>query len=360
MRSNERTIIVAVAIVALAAAFYLLVLGPKRDKASELTSQIDQLNGSISAAEQQASYGEQARQEFPKFYGRMVVLGKAVPGEADTASLLVQLNGIADRSKMELRAIALNQGGATAATTAPAPTPAPAAPSTGSAPTAAASTAASTASTASTAGSTTPTTGSSPTPSPTASPAPATEATAAALPVGSVVGPAGLPTLPYTVTLRGTYFDVANFIGGVDGLVKPVADGTQLSPDGRLLTVNGFSLQLSGTGSSPTLKASFVVTAFSSGDLGLTTGASSSGPAPVSPGEPRCNPPARWWPSEALEAAGALPGTCLRPAEQESAPAGRGASGRARRGPGAHRPIGFGWIGGRLRARRRYLGHDSA
>jgi Tfp pilus assembly protein PilO len=287
MRSNERTIIVAVAIVALAAAFYLMVLGPKREKASELTSQIDQLNGSISAAEQQASYGEQARQEFPKYYGRMVVLGKAVPGEADTASLLVQLNGIADQSKMDLRAIALNQGGATAATTAPAPTPAPAAPSTGSAPTAAASTAASTASSASTAGSTTPTTASTPAPSPTAAatPAPATEATAAALPVGSVVGPAGLPTLPYTVTLSGTYFDVSNFIGGVDGLVKPVADGTQLSPDGRLLTVNGFSLQVTGAGSSPKLKASFVVTAYSSGDLGLTAGASSSGPAPVSPGE---------------------------------------------------------------------------
>ena len=283
MRSNERTIIVAVAIVALAAAFYLLVLGPKRDKASELTSQIDQLNGSISAAEQQASYGEQARQEFPKYYGRMVVLGKAVPGEADTASLLVQLNGIADRSKTELRAIALNQGGATAATTAPAPAPAPAAPSTGSAPTAAAATAASTESTSNTAGSTTSTTGSSP--APTASPAPATEATAATLPVGSVVGPAGLPTLPYTVTLGGTYFDVANFIGGVDGLVEPVADGTQLSPDGRLLTVNGFSLQLSGSGSSPKLKASLVLTAYSSGDLGLTAGASSSGPAPASPGE---------------------------------------------------------------------------
>jgi Tfp pilus assembly protein PilO len=288
MRSNERTIIVAVAIVALAAAFYLLVLGPKRDQASELTSQIDQLNGSISAAEQQASYGEQARQEFPKYYGRMVVLGKAVPGEADTASLLVQLNGIADQSKMDLRAIALNQGGATAATTAPAPTPAPAAPSTGSAPTAAASTAASTESTSNTAGSTTSTTGSSP--APTATPAPATEATAATLPVGSVVGPAGLPTLPYSVTLTGTYFDVANFIGGVDGLVEPVADGTQLSPDGRLLTVNGFSLQLSGSGSSPKLKASFVVTAYSSGDLGLTAGASSSGPAPVSPGETQVQP----------------------------------------------------------------------
>jgi Tfp pilus assembly protein PilO len=287
MRSNERTIILAVAIIALAGAFYLLVLGPKRDKASEMKGQIDQLNGSISAAEQQASYGEQARQEFPKYYGRMVVLGKAVPGEADTASLLVQLNGIAHRSKTDLRAIALNQGGATAATTAPAPAPAPAAPSTGSAPTTAAATAASTESTSNTAGSTTPTTGSAPATSPTAtaSPVPATEATAATLPVGSVVGPAGLPTLPYTVTLSGTYFDVGSFIGGVDGLVKPVDDGTQLSPDGRLLTVNGFSLQLSGTGSSPKLKASLVVTAYSSGDLGLTAGASSSGPAPVSPGE---------------------------------------------------------------------------
>ena len=105
-----------------------------------------------------------------------------------------------------------------------------------------------------------------------------------------MVGPAGLPTLPYAVTLTGTYFDVANFIGGVDGLVKPVADGTQLSPDGRLLTVNGFSLQLSGSGSSPKLKASFVVTAYSSGDLGLTAGASSSGPAPVSPGETQVQP----------------------------------------------------------------------
>src|SRR4051794_33792222 len=110
MRSNERMIFVGVAIVALVAAFYLLVLGPKRDKASELGSQIDQLNASISASEGQASYGEQARQEFPKYYGRMVVLGKAVPSEADTASLLVQLNSIAQRSRTEFRAIALNQG----------------------------------------------------------------------------------------------------------------------------------------------------------------------------------------------------------------------------------------------------------
>jgi hypothetical protein len=85
--------------------------------------------------------------------------------------------------------------------------------------------------------------------------------------------------------MRGGYFDVANFIGGVDDLVTPVAGGAQLSPDGRLLTINGFGLEVNGTGPSPTLKASFVVTAYSTGDQGLTLGASPSAPAPASPGE---------------------------------------------------------------------------
>jgi Tfp pilus assembly protein PilO len=270
MRSNERMIIVGVALVALAVGFYLMVLGPKRDKASELKNQINQLNGSITAAQQQVSYGEQARKDFPKYYGRMVVLGKAVPAESDTASLLVQLNSLSDQSKVDLRAIALNGGGSEggSGTATPSASGAPTSP-TG---------AASTASTASTSSSAAPTstTGSS-------TAVPATEATAAALPIGSVVGPAGLPTFPYNLTLKGSYFDIANFIGKIDGLVKPVSGGDQLSPDGRLLTVDGFGLKVLDLGASPHLDATFTVTAYSSGQQGLTAGASSSGPAPVSP-----------------------------------------------------------------------------
>jgi Tfp pilus assembly protein PilO len=279
VRSNERIIFLGVAIVALAVGFYLLVLGPKRDKAGELKSQINQLHGSITAAQQQASYGEQARQDFPKYYGRMVVLGKAVPAESDTASLLVQLNSLSDQSKVDFRAITLNSGGnegGSATPTSPSTSP--------TSPTGAAQAAASTASTASSATPTS-TTGSSTSSSSTAtaSPAPATEAAAATQPIGSVVGPAGLPTFPYSLSLHGSYFDIANFIGKVDGLVKPVDGGAQLSPDGRLLTVDGFALQVKGLGSSPQLDASFLVTAYSSGQQGLTAGASSSGPAPLSP-----------------------------------------------------------------------------
>ncbi|HSD24284.1 MAG TPA: hypothetical protein VLB79_08170 [Solirubrobacterales bacterium] len=298
MRANERMIFVGVAIVALAVGFYLLVLGPKRDKASELQGQVDQLHSSITTAEQQASYGEQARQDFPKYYGRMVVLGKAVPAEADTASLLVQLNSISHQTKLDFRSIGISDGGGgsgapaggaaaagTAATGSSSPT----------SPTGAAQAAASTASTASSAGSTTSTaastTGSSSSaPTASAASAPATEAAAAALPIGATVGPAGLPTLPYNLSMRGGYFDVANFIGKVDGLVEPVGGGSQLSPDGRLLTIGGFNLQVRGTGPSPRLKADFVINAYSSGSQGLTLGASPSGPAPTGPGETQVQP----------------------------------------------------------------------
>jgi hypothetical protein len=285
MRANERMIFVGVAVVALAIGFYLLVLGPKRDKAGELKDQINKLNASITATQQQATYGEQARKDFPKYYGRMVVLGKAVPAESDTASLLVQLNSLSHQSKVDLQAIALNGGGdGGSGTTTPSASSSP------TSPTGAATDASSTASTTSSA-TPTPAAGSSSSSS-TAAPAPATEATAAALPIGSVVGSAGLPSFPYDLTLRGGFFDIANFIGKIDGLVKPVSGGAQLSPDGRLFTVDGFGLQATGTGPSPQLNATFVVTAYSSGQQGLTAGASSSGPSPVgpSPGETDVQP----------------------------------------------------------------------
>jgi Tfp pilus assembly protein PilO len=291
MRANERLIIVGVAVVALAAGFYLLVLGPKRDQASELNSRVDKLNASITAAQQQVTYGEQAKADFGKYYGRMVVLGKAVPGQSDTASLLVQLNSLSDQSKTNFRAIALNQGAAAGGSetgTATSPT----SPAGGAA---TASTASSTAttgspSTGSTATSSTSSSGTTTASTAAPAPAPATEASAASLPIGSTVGPAGLPTLPYSLSLQGSYFDVSNFIGKIDDLVKPVSSGTQLAPDGRLLTINGFGLEVAGGGPSPNLKVNLVVTAYSTGDQGLTLGASPSAPAPASPGETQVQP----------------------------------------------------------------------
>jgi Tfp pilus assembly protein PilO len=289
VKASDRAIIFGVAVAALAIGFYLLVLGPKRDKAGELGGQISDLHASISAAQEQASYGEQARKDFPRYYGRMVVLGKAVPAESDTASMLVQLNSITDRSKLDFRELSLSQGASGTGTSSSSPStstpttpPATTAPASSGTATTPSSTTSTTPASGGTTGATAPAS---------TSPAPATEASAATLPIGAVVGPAGLPTLPYSLKMTGTFFDVADFIGRLDGLVKPTNDtGTQLSPDGRLFTVNGFSLKGGAPGSSPTLDASFLVTTYATGDQGLTAGASPSGPAPVSPSAPQAEP----------------------------------------------------------------------
>jgi Tfp pilus assembly protein PilO len=278
MRSNERMIFVGVALVALALGFYLLVLAPKRQDAGKLKDQINELHASISAAEQQATYGEEARQDFPKYYGRMVVLGKAVPAEADTASMLVQFSAISRESRVKFNSIAIAQGSSDSGTGAGGGSGASSASGSPTSPTGAAAAAASTASTANSA---TPSSSS----GTSATSAPATEASAATQPIGATVGPAGLPTLPYSLSLQGSYFNVANFIGKVDGLVQPVDNGARLAPDGRLITLGGFSLKLIRSTPSPLLEANFVINAYSTGDQGLTLGATSSGPAaPTSPG----------------------------------------------------------------------------
>ncbi len=292
MRASERAIVFGVVLAALAIGFYVLVLGPQRDKASELSKQVDDLHASISREQQVADFAEQARREFPRYYGRLVVLGKAVPEQADTASMLVQLNSISSRSQVAFQGISLSQGSDSAgtgtsssssATTTP-PTSSSTTPTTPAAPASTGTSGAAPSTTASgTSGSAAPVS---------ATPAPATEASAATLPIGAVVGPGGLPTLPYDLTFRGTFFDISNFIGGIDGLVTPQDGGTQVSSDGRLFTVNGFALNGGAPGSSPKLDANFLVTTYvTPEEQGLTAGATPSGPAaPSAPGTPQAQP----------------------------------------------------------------------
>ncbi len=289
MKVSDKAIVFGVLIGVLAIGFYLMLLAPKREKATELNGQIDQLHASISQEEQVASFAEQARKEFPRYYGRLVVLGKAVPQQADTASMLVQLNSLAGRNHIDFRSIELgaDAGSAGTGTASTTPTASAASSSTSATPT----------TTTPSTGSTTPSTGattstSSTTSTTSATPVPATESAAASLPIGAVVGPAGLATLPYTLSLKGGYFDVANFIGGIDDLVQPTDAGARVAPDGRLFTVDGFSLSGGLPGSSPMLKASFSVTTYATpADEGLTLGATPSGPAsPLAPGAAPAQP----------------------------------------------------------------------
>jgi Tfp pilus assembly protein PilO len=252
---------------ALAAAFYMMVLSPKRQEAAKLADEVAQLEASVAVQEQAVAFAEQAKQNFDSYLTHLVILGKAVPEQADSASLLVQISQIAADAKVDFQAISLAEGGGTAGAAPAPPAPVSTAPTEGAA-TVAPTTTDATAGTAA------------------APVAPATEAVAASLPIGSAVGAAGYPTLPYDLTFRGRYDEVADFIQGVDELVD-MHDGGQFAVDGRLVTIDGFTLHRDERFPFPTIEASFRVTTYVIPiGQGLTAGASPTAPAPVTTAPP--------------------------------------------------------------------------
>lgn len=270
MKGSDKAIVMGVIVAIVLAGFYFKVLSPKREKAAALNKDITELQTQVGQQKQAADFAEDARKHFPTYYGRLVVLGKAVPSDSGTSSLLVQLNSLARRTHVKFNALEL----ADASTTSSSSSAAPSSTATSTTPTGTTSTPAS----------------STPAPSTTA-PMAATEASAANLPLGATVGAAGLPTMPYKLTFAGHYFDVADFLKGVDDLVH-VRGTDQVAADGRLLTVNGFALSLDGgsAGVSPRLKVQLVVTSYvTPADEGLTAGATPGGP-PSSLTQPQAQP----------------------------------------------------------------------
>jgi Tfp pilus assembly protein PilO len=271
MRRTELNILLSLVVIGMIAAFWLVVISPKRDEAASLQQDIDGLQSSLAEAQQEAAAGEQAREDFGVNYRRLVVLGKAVPADGDQAGLLVQLQRLADRSGVRFQSIDLTSSAqsASASTTPPStsgssesPTPPPTPPA-GTGEDAAI---------------------------PAASPSTAapTEAAAATLPIGASVGPAGLPVMPYHLKFTGDFFQIANFLESLDEMVR-MPHG-EVDVTGRLLTVDGFALvpEQSAAGASlsatPTLTADLSVTTYlTPAEQGITAGATLSGPAPATP-----------------------------------------------------------------------------
>jgi Tfp pilus assembly protein PilO len=218
LSSSNRTIVAVIALAVVALLFWTMVLSPKRDEAAKLEAQASQLKTSLAQHEAEVAEAETAKKEFPVAYQHLVVVGKAVPGGDETASLLVQMNHIAGGAGGTFRNIGLSAAGG-------GEEPAPSTPA-GSGEAA-------------------------------ASP---TEVEASLLPLGATVGPAGLAVMPYEVTFDGNFFQIADFIKGIDSLVD--TKKSQVRVDGRLVTINGFSLEAAPDKGFPALQASFALTTY--------------------------------------------------------------------------------------------------
>lgn len=238
-QAKKRTNLIVVAmlvVVALAAAFWMVLLSPKREEAQKLSGQIETVEASLSQHRSEAAAAAAAKRSFPQDYSRLVLIGKAVPSGDETASLLVQLNHLANQAEAKFETLNLEAAGGEEAT-AEAPAAAPA-----------------------------------------ASP---TEAEASLLPLGASIGPAGLAVMPYSLTFEGDFFQIASFIEKLDNLVKTTNAGVTV--DGRLITVSSFSLSPGeAQGGAARLNADFSVTTYlTPPGEGLTAGASPAGPEEV-------------------------------------------------------------------------------
>lgn len=212
MSASNRILVAMLAIVAVAVGFWMLVLSPKREEASALEVKVAKARESLSLHEAEVDRALQAKKEFPTAYEQLVVLGKAVPGDSETASLLVELNRIARRAEVRFESLKLSSTGGEAA---------PAAATEGASP---------------------------------------TEVEASLLPLGASIGPAGLAVMPYDLTFTGSFFEMADFIEGLDTLVK--SRNAAVNVTGRLITINGFKLITDEGAGFPKLKASFSITTY--------------------------------------------------------------------------------------------------
>ncbi len=266
LNARDKKILILLVPVMVVAAYWFLVLTPKREEASTLGETLAAAEGRRDTAEEALRQAEASKSSYAEDYATVVRLGKAIPSDVDMPSLLVQLDRAAEGTNIRFAKIAA--GARTAAPLAPAPVPAP----DGSA----------TAAPASDAGGAAASTG----------PGQATESAnegvaaangssdASAAAAGSptavpTAAPTALDTVPLTFSFDGRFADLANFFHEMKRFVRVANDRVQV--DGRLMKIDGFTFDSSKF---PTITASVTATVYLAPKTeGTTAGATPEGPA---------------------------------------------------------------------------------
>jgi hypothetical protein len=185
---STKTVLAVGAVLAAAAAFWFLALAPKQDEATQLDTDIAAKQSQLDQSVSQVAGYEKAKGNYKVNYTTMTRLGKAVPGDDDVRSLLVQINDAAARSKVEFRAINVS-GGAT---------PAPGASATG------------------------------------------TPGSLAAPPGTVKVGSAGFSAMPFSFGFDGSFFRLSDFFNRLEDFVTVTNKDVDVT--GRLLLLGSISL----------------------------------------------------------------------------------------------------------------------
>jgi Tfp pilus assembly protein PilO len=265
MSDRDKKILTLLLPVALIAAYWFLVLSPKKEESAAIQDKLSQAQSEQQTAESAAAAVSGAKSNFAADYTTVIRLGKAVPSTVDMPSLLVQLDRAARGTDISFDKI--QTGERTAA-------PTPAAPPAGSSGSGSAQSgpgkakeaaqgAATKASNTGTLNGAQPASGSSS----------AAGTTGAAAP--------GLESVGLDFTFNGTFFNLADFFHRMKRFVKVVNDDIVVR--GRLMTIDNFKWTAEPE-KWPSLKAEVHATIYLAPKAeGVSAGATPQGPGSSTP-----------------------------------------------------------------------------
>jgi hypothetical protein len=183
---RDRIVLAVLGVAGVLAAYWFLLLGPRTDELKTARDAADTARARSAAATQKLATAQAARAAYGRQLATVARVGKAVPTDDDTASLVYQVDHVADRIGVDFRALKLDPTGAGSASA-----------------TAAAG-------------------GSADAP-------------------GSVPGPNGLRQMPFQFAFQGQFFDLRTFLSSLHAFAR--WDGSGLDVRGRLLGIDAFALE---------------------------------------------------------------------------------------------------------------------
>jgi Tfp pilus assembly protein PilO len=231
MTQRDRIVVMAVSVLVVLAAAWMLAVSPERKKASKLDAQVTAAQAQLATAEGELSSARAAQTQYAAAYSSIVDLGKAVPAEEEVPSLIYELSQATHQQDVEFNSIASVTGPASAAS---------------------------------------------------ASAASAVSAT------GTGAAASGFSQMPFTFIFNGSFFALEHLFNKLTGFTQRGTGGA-LHVKGRLLTIQSVKLAPAAesstvkNGSNSVLSGTITATAYRlPAGQGLTGGASPTSPTGAS------------------------------------------------------------------------------
>lgn len=255
MTMRDRLMLMGIAVLAVLAVGWYMVVSPEREKASKVSAEVQSARQQLTSAEAQANEALSAKARYSTAYTSLVTLGQAVPASAETPALIYTLDKATHKHNIQFSSITSGASGSS---------------SSGS----------------------------------------SSSSNTASSSLASAAQGAGLSQQPFTFVFNGNFIDLSKLLGQLEGFTVLTSSGP-LQVSGRLLTIDSVTLAPneseagggSGKSKASTLTGTITATAYvlpsgtpalggasPSGPAGTQSGSGTSGSSAATPAVVKVNP----------------------------------------------------------------------